>query len=90
MIERAMIENVATVNWKFPELLEQHDTTAYQVVKHIGDVGLMGSIYKLAEKDKRPTRANFETIGKIITALREITGEDITLEDLLEYSPDDP
>lgn len=83
-----MMYDVA-VNWRFPELLEQHDTTAYQVVKQIGEVGLMGSIYKLAEKDKRPTRANFETISKILMAMREITGEDVRLDDLLEFVPDE-
>jgi len=80
-----MATDVPSLRWKFPELLDKYGLTAYRIVKEIDNVGSMGAIYKLADESRQPARADFKTMAKIITALRELTGEDIQIQDLLEY-----
>jgi hypothetical protein len=70
-------------------LLEQYNLTAYKIGNELGGHTKMPTVYRLADKDNPPSRADFETIVKVLDALRSLTGEDIQLTDLIEYSPDE-
>lgn len=82
------MSNVSKIRWRLADLLEQYDVTAYQVGDYLGGHKKMPIIYRLADTSKPPVKANFETIRDILDALRALTGENITLADLIEYTPD--
>jgi len=90
MIKQATINPMPNVRWKLPDLLDKYDVTPYQVGKKIGRVERMATVYRLAKKENPPSRADFKTMADILAALCEITGEDIQIQDLLEFVPDEP
>lgn len=77
------------IRWRLPELLEEYDITGYQIGVELGGHKKMPVIYNLTNPAKRPSRVNFATMSDILSALRSLTGEDIQLTDLIEYTPDE-
>jgi DNA-binding Xre family transcriptional regulator len=77
-----------TVKWKLKEFLEQHNLSAYQLVdKAHGGLSRTG-VYRLTDSDVSGVR--FESLAAIIPALRELTGEEVQIGDLLEYVGEPP
>lgn len=92
MHARANITDVANAKWKLPEFMEANDISAYKLGLKLGNGNKHTRIpmtYRLASKKKRPTRVDLETLGNVIKALRDLTGKEVTFDDLLEYAPDD-
>lgn len=85
----ATISDVATYKWKLPEYLEQHEITPYRLGVELGGHKRIPVIYRLAKKDKPPTRVDFDTLGELIKGLRVLTGKNVQLSDLLEYQDDE-
>ena len=72
------------IRWKVKEFLQAHDITPYRLMK---DSGLaQGTAYRLANNDVGAV--NNETLDAVIKALRERTGEEVKIQDLVEYYPD--
>jgi hypothetical protein len=70
------------------KFLENHAISAYRVVKETTGQLAANTVYDLA---KRPAqRIDLQTIGQVLGALERITGETITINDLLEISPENP
>jgi hypothetical protein len=70
------------------KFLESHAISAYRVVKETTGQLAANTVYDLA---KRPAqRIDLQTIGQVLGALERITGETITINDLLEISPENP
>lgn len=77
-----------TIRWKLREFLEEHSIHASQVVdKAQGKLSRTG-IYRLTDEELKGVR--FESLAVIIPALRELTGEDVQVGDLLEYVGEEP
>lgn len=74
------------IHWKFDDLLEQHDITAYRVAKEAEGSLSMGAVYRLSNKEI--TRFDASSLDAIITALRSLTGHELTVCDLIEYVPE--
>jgi len=73
-----------TVKWRLKEFLSKHNLSTYQLVdKAHGKLSRTG-VYRLTDDDLKGVR--FESIAAIIPALRELTGEDVDIGDLLEYT----
>ena len=72
-----------TVKWKLKEFLDDHDLSAYQLIdKAHGKISRTG-VYRLTDDELKGVR--FESLAAIIPALRELTGEEVQIGDLLEY-----
>lgn len=73
-----------TVKWRLKEFLDEHGLSTYQLVdKAHGKLSRTG-VYRLTDSDLSGVR--FESLAAIIPALRELTGEEVQVGDLLEYT----
>jgi hypothetical protein len=70
------------------KFLENHAISAYRVVKETTGQLAANTVYDLAKRPAR--RIDLQTIGQVLGALERITGETITINDLLEISPETP
>ena len=71
--------------WKLPEYLDTHGLTRYELMQELGD-GKGRVAYKWKNL---PERLDTEALTRVLVALEKLTGEDVTITDLLEYG-DDP
>ena len=69
--------------WKLPEYLEAHDITRYQLMQELGD-GRGRVAYRWADL---PQRLDTEALEGVLAALEKLTGDRISISDLLEYAP---
>jgi hypothetical protein len=73
-----------TIRLNLNKFLESHAISAYRVVKETTGKLAANTVYDLA---KRPAqRIDLETVGQVVTALERITGETVTINDLLEIT----
>lgn len=75
------------VRWKLAAYLESKGLTAYALGKVIG-VTRMNTIYRIARRGDEPIRVDLPTLALIIHGLRKLTGEEVGITDILEYSSD--
>ena len=75
-----MMRNVP-VRWTVRPLLQRHRITPYRLMKESGLA--QGTVYRLVNGDTRSLSA--DTLDRVMTALRSLTGEDIAIADLLQY-----
>ncbi len=73
------------VRWKVKSILDSHGLTAYRLMKESGLA--QGTVYRLVRGDT--STVNAETIDRVVTSLRRLTGRTIEIADLLEYSEPD-
>lgn len=74
------------MKWMLKEYLTRHDLTAYQLAKATGLS--VNTIYPLARGEAQ--RVSLETLQTVLGALDELTGERVSLTDVLEReAPDD-
>lgn len=76
------------VRWKFKEFLDTHGLSAAQVVDKAQGKLSRNGVYRLTDPELGGVR--FESLAAIIPALRELTGEDVAVGDLLEYIDEAP
>lgn len=72
---------VMPVKWKIKELLKEHDLTAYRFWKESGLANR--TAYRLVNGET--TTVNTDTLDATIRALRSLTGQAVSVSDLLEY-----
>lgn len=70
--------------WKLPEYLDAHGLTRYQLMQELGD-GKGRVAYKWKEL---PERLDTEALERVMGALEKLTGNNVVITDLLEYSSD--
>lgn len=76
------------IRWKFKEFLDAHGLNASQVVDKTDGKLSRNGVYRLTDNELKGVR--FESLAAIIPALRELTGEDVMVGDLLEYVAEAP
>jgi len=69
------------VHWTIRTILERHSITPYRLMKESGLS--QGTVYRLVNGDSRGL--NSETLDRVMTVLRRLTGEDLQIADLLAY-----
>lgn len=79
---------MGTLHWKLAQFLKDNDLTAYRLAQTLGTRGRMPTIYRLVREGQEPTRVDLPTLATVIDGLRELTGRNVTLNDVLEYRPD--
>jgi Cro/C1-type HTH DNA-binding domain len=75
---------MAAVTLKLREYLETHQLNARQVEREAG-IG-ENTIYRVM----KATNLNRDSLAGIISALRKLTGQQVSIADVLEYSDDTP
>jgi hypothetical protein len=71
--------------WKLKDYLKQHGVTPYALsIKTEGKLS-RNTIYSLVRE--RPQRLQLKTLDVLIPALTELTGEPVSVTDLLAYEP---
>lgn len=68
------------MKWTLKDYLTQHDLTPYQLAKATGLS--VNTIYPLARGEAQ--RVSLETLQTVLDALDELTGERVSVNDLLE------
>ena len=69
------------VRWKVKEYLEAHEITPYRFWIESGLA--KGTAYRLVNGDTN--NLNTDTLDATVKALRTLTGESVSISDLLEY-----
>lgn len=82
------IAPVMAMKWRLPEIMREHDLTAYKIGKQLGGVTRMSTVYRMADEEQPPTRIELETLGEMLDALYKLTGKRFTTSDILEYVPE--
>ena len=74
------------VQARVKQYLDSHNVSAYRLAQETAGTLAPNTVYALA----RPTvkRVDLETLGEVMTALERITGQPVTLTDLLEVVAD--
>lgn len=70
-----------TVRWKLKDYLEQNDLSTYALVR--ASKLAPNTVYSLARGSTRHVR--LDTIAGVLGGLRELTGHEVTLGDVLEH-----
>lgn len=84
----ASIQTAMAMKWRLPEIMREHELTAYRIGKELGGVTRMSTVYRMADEENPPVRIEIETLGEMLEALYRLTGKRFTTSDLLEYHPD--
>ena len=76
---------MATVEWILDRWLEENQITRYELAKTMGgnEKSRLTTLYRMRD----PQRVDLKILADIIVALRSITGQEVTVNDLLEYTP---
>ena len=69
------------IKWKLKELLDAHDLTPYRLMKQSGLAH--GTVYRIVNGEANGV--DTATLDATIRALRELTGQQVDVADLLEY-----
>ena len=70
---------------KLKEFLEQRGITVYKLAQQTEGRLSRTSLYSLTSETSPPKGLLFETLDVLIPTLREMTGENVQIGDLLEY-----
>ncbi len=68
--------------WKLRDYLKTHGLSAYQLAKALPE-SRQPTIYRLAS-DTPPSSVSLDVLGRIVSGLRELTGEPVSPNDVLE------
>lgn len=71
--------------WRLKQFLNAHDLKPAAVAQATEGRLSRNSVYALA---RGAEAVRFETLDVLLPALREITGEDVAVSDLIHYEPD--
>ncbi len=77
--------------WKLPELLAREKITAYRLHKELNESGVKATpntIYRWAKE--LPSSLSIDLLVGVVDTLRDLTGKQITIDDLIEVKSDDP
>jgi hypothetical protein len=77
-----------TIRLNLNRFLERHAISTYRVVKETTGKLAPNTVYDLARRPAQ--RIDLQTVGQVVNALERITGETVTINDLLEITPDEP
>jgi DNA-binding Xre family transcriptional regulator len=86
---RASVFPVSAMRWMLPEFLVRHGLTAYKLARVV-DRKRENTIYRLARDETDPSSVNFDVLKEILDGLRELTGKNVQVSDLISYTPDEP
>ncbi len=77
---------MAELRWDLEKVLEAHGVTRYELAQNMD--GNFKTRLTSLYRTKNQKRVDLPVMAEIVSALRRITGEQLTPNDLLEYVPD--
>lgn len=80
-----VIQSTMPTQMKLKEFLEERDISVYRLAQETEGSLSRTSLYSLTSQTSPPKGILFESLDTLIPALRELTGEEVNIEDLLEY-----
>lgn len=74
------------VQWRLRELLDSEGVTAYALAEKMGGATRRPTLYAITSPDvaKRPARVGFPLLEDILAGLKELTGKDFSVSDIIE------
>lgn len=75
-----------TIRWRLAAFLEEKGISAYALAKHSA-VKHPNTVYRIARLGHEPTRVDIPTLNALLDGLRELTGEEVRLTDILTDAP---
>ena len=82
---RDSLIGMGAIKWKLSEYLAKKGITAYRLATTLDSHTRAPTIYRLARQDVELSRIDFNVLATVIEGLRELTGEEVEVADLLEY-----
>ena len=76
-----VIASAMPIRWKLRGFLETHNVSPHALAKHIGI--LPANMYRML-RGEGPKMFDRDVLGRIIRGLRELTGEPVSVSDVLE------
>ena len=70
------------INWKLPDYLKQNNVSVYKLDKELSGRVSTRTLYSWGKN--APERPDLGVLGEVIGALRRLTGQPVTPNDLLE------
>lgn len=80
---------MSVTRWRLAAFLRERGLSAYALAK-ISAVKHPNTVYRIARDGHEPTRVDLPTLTAILDGLRQLTGEDVRLTDILVYDPAAP
>lgn len=74
----------SVLRWKLKEYLDAHEITGYRLIQESGVSG--NTVYRLT--NNRTDGVQGKVLNDILNTLHRLTGEKVTPNDLLEFTPD--
>ncbi len=71
------------IRWKLKAILKEYGLTPYWLAKATNGKLSLNAVYNAVADDL--TAIKFESLGILIDTLRELTGNQISVENLIEY-----
>jgi DNA-binding Xre family transcriptional regulator len=71
------------ITWKLKSFLEQNKISAYALAKEVAPKLSANTVYSLVRDT--PQRVDLDSLDTILTALRQMTKQNVQLGQLLEY-----
>jgi DNA-binding Xre family transcriptional regulator len=71
------------ITWRLKTFLEQHNLSAYSLAKEVAPKLSANTVYSLVRET--PQRVDLDSLDTILTALREMTKQNVQVGQLLEY-----
>lgn len=86
----ASIIGMGSIRWKLNSFLAENKLTAYRLATTLESHTRIPTIYRLAKEDVELSRIDFNVLATVIDGLRELTGKEVDITDVLEYVTDKP
>jgi DNA-binding Xre family transcriptional regulator len=71
------------ITWKLKPFLEQNNISAYALAKEVASNLAANTVYALVRET--PQRVDLDSLDTILTALRQMTKQNVQIGHLLEY-----
>ncbi len=85
---RGSIPVMGVAKWALTEYMEQHDITPYRLAKVVEQHASTATVYGLVRKGGDVSRVDLGTLAFVLDGLRELTGQNVQVADLIKYTPD--
>lgn len=73
------------MSWQLRTVLERYGLTPYRLAQQLNGYMNEGSVYALARGETQ--RVSLSTLGHLLRAIEELTGQRLSAADLLVYNP---
>ncbi len=76
------------IRWKLKAFLNEHRLTPYRLAKATHGKLSLNAVYNAVADDL--TAVKFDSLNTLIDALRDLTGKEVGVSDLIEYTHEGP